>query len=736
MLKLREFFLIAVVTIAAAAASYAAPVTSPKDVGLVLSGGGARGLAHIGVLKALEEWRIPVRVVAATSMGAMVGGGFALGYDAQQLRDLTQSVDWKKMFYPRPPRSDLSWQGKQDDTRFGMGEVGIGLQGVKISPAVFPVQELDIFLHRATDSATRIQDLSQLSIPFAAMATDLVTGQEVVLQKNIQLSLAMRASMSVPGAFAPVQYEGHLLVDGGLVDNLPVEQARKMGVKRVIAVNVGTPLSGRETLGNVVGVMGQMINLLTEQNVRRSLSQLHSDDVLIVPDLHQYSSADFNKADEIIKAGYEATMRQAKELSAFRVDERTYETWAEQRAQQLRPRNEHQLENIKVRGLRTVNAQRVLSDIDLKSGDRASDEDVANAARHLWGSNDFASVSYHFEPGPEDTEVLVFTPQEKSWGYSTLRLGGNVETNFGDSSHFNVLLAHNLNWANAWGASWRNELQVGQTRRVMTQWKQPLGADSNWYLKPRFLYRVDPFDVYRGSKAIATYRNRTVDAGIDLGYIWERAAEVTLGGGWEYEATDAAVGIYGDGPSHSSSYIRASATWDTLDNVSFPRAGYQAKAWVQKDFSGAQTGAFDNTSYHLQGTVPVALGKSWSALFSGRMAESSQLRNLNLGGVFNLSGSPYGRYTGDKLYFGRLIVTKSLSEQMELIGMPVFAGFSLEAGKVSNRQMMSWQESDPGWKTAIGAFVAVDSWIGPFYLVAGRTFGDGNAVTLYWGKLK
>lgn len=736
MLKLREFFLVVAITVSVSAASLAAPVASPTDVGLVLSGGGARGLAHIGVLKALEELRVPVRVVAATSMGAMVGGGFALGYDADQLQDLTQSVDWKKMFYPRPPRTDLSWQGKKDDTRFGMGEIGIGMQGVKISPAVFPVQELDIFLHRATDSSTRIRDLSQLSVPFASMATDLVTGQEVVLQKNIQLSLAMRASMSVPGAFAPVEYEGHLLVDGGLVDNLPIEQARKMGAKKVIAVNVGTPLSGRETLGNVVGVMGQMINLLTEQNVRRSLAQLHKDDVLIVPDLQQYSSADFNKAQEIIKAGYDATMRHAKDLSAFQVDEKTYCAWVQARAQQVRPRSEHHLEKIEVRGLQTVNSQRVLSDIALKSGDQASDEDVANAARHLWGGNDFASVSYHFEPGPEDTEVLVFTPQEKSWGYSTLRLGGNVETNFGDSSHFNVLLAHTLDWANSWGASWRTELQVGQTRRFMTQWQQPLGDDSNWYIKPRFLYRVDPFDVYRGSKAIATYRNRTLDTGVDLGYVWNRSAEFSLGTGWEYEATDAAVGIYEDGPSHSSSYVRVAATWDSLDNASFPRDGYQAKAWVQKDFSGAQTGAFDNTSYHLKGTLPIALGSSWSALFSGRIEESSQLRNLNLGGVFNLSGSPYGRYTGDKLYFGRVIVTKSLSEQMELIGMPVFAGFSLEAGKVSNRQQMSWQEDDRGWKTAVGAFVAVDSWIGPFYLVAGRTFGDGNAVTLYWGKLK
>lgn len=723
-------------TIAASfsAPGIAGPVPAPTEVGLVLSGGGARGFAHIGVLKAMEELRVPVKVVAATSMGAMVGGGFALGYSAEQIEELTLGIDWRRMFSPRPPRQEMTWQGKKDDARFGMAEFGINTDGLQMAPSVFPVQELDIFLHKATGTVSRINDLSQLSIPFAAMATDLVKGEEVVLQKDMQLSLAMRASMSIPGAFAPVAFQGHMLVDGGLVDNLPVAQARKMGAKHVIAVNVGTPLSDRSSLNNVVGVLGQMVNLLTEQNVRRSLALLGQGDVLIVPELDEYTSADFSKAKEIIAVGYKAAMAHAKELRAYSVDAGTYAAWAQARADQVKPQNNHYIERVEVEGLKTVNPERVRAEVDIAPGSAVSDEKVADAARYVWGSGDFLSVPYHFEPGDKDSEVLVFTPLEKTWGYSTLRIGGNIETDFGDNSRFNAIVAHTLNWADAWGAMWRTELQLGENRHASTSWQQPLGPTSNWFLKPHVSYHITPYDLYRGSQAIATYQNRTFSTGLDLGYNLGRSGEFSLGVGWQHESTDAEVSNFGDGPSRSTPFGRASIAYDTMDSYLYPRKGFQAQAWVQRDKNTTSDGYFDNTSYHVSSTLPVALGDKWFGSISARLEESSQLRNLHLGGALNLSGSPYGRYTGDRLYFGRVMVVRSLSESMELIGMPVFAGVSLEAGKTTSRRREAWQENDQGWKLAGGLFAGVDSWLGPIYLVVGRTFGDSTAVTLYWGK--
>lgn len=233
-------------------------------VGLVLSGGGARGFAHVGVIKVLEEMHIKVDVVTGTSMGAMVGGAYAAGYTGAQLEETVNGVDWKRMFASRADRSDLPWRQKMDDySNLSSGSIRLTHKGEIVLPdSLVPSQELTLFLEKETGVVNHINDLSNLAIPFTAVATDLVNGDRVELQKGLNLAAAMRASMSVPGVFAPVMQGNRLLVDGGLVDNLPVELARKMGADVIIAVNVGTPLLKRDELNSVVAVMGQMVHTL------------------------------------------------------------------------------------------------------------------------------------------------------------------------------------------------------------------------------------------------------------------------------------------------------------------------------------------------------------------------------------------------------------------------------------------------------------------------------------------
>ena len=257
-------------------------------VGLVLSGGGARGFSHVGVLKVLEELNVKIDVVTGTSMGSMVGGAYAAGYSADEVGKIVLGVDWDKMLALRGDRRHIPWLQKLDDySGLTTGGLKIDRDGhVRLPEEVFPSQELDIFLSKHVGAVNHIQDLSNLAIPFAAPATDLVNGKRVVMQKNCTLREAMRASMSVPAAFAPVEYQGMLLVDGGLVDNLPVELARELGADIVIAVNAGTPLAKREEITNFLDVSAQMVNLLTEQSVRRSMEQLTERDILITPDLN------------------------------------------------------------------------------------------------------------------------------------------------------------------------------------------------------------------------------------------------------------------------------------------------------------------------------------------------------------------------------------------------------------------------------------------------------------------
>ena len=282
----------------------------PLRVGLVLSGGGARGFAHIGVLKVLEEAGVKVSVITATSMGSMVGGAYAEGYTPEEMANIVKNVNWTQMFAAKPNRADLNWRRKEDKEQ-GLSdtELGIGPKGFALPYGIVTTQELDLFLAKTNEPASMINDLAKLPIPFAAFATDLETGKAVELQKNISLSRAMRASMSIPGVYAPAEWQGKLLVDGGLVQNLPVDAARAMGADIIIAVNVGTPLSPRKDLGSIAGVMGQMLNILTEQNVQKSLKELRKEDILITPDLSKYTSGDFTKSAEIMKVGEDAARK-------------------------------------------------------------------------------------------------------------------------------------------------------------------------------------------------------------------------------------------------------------------------------------------------------------------------------------------------------------------------------------------------------------------------------------------
>ena len=306
--------------------------TMRPRIGLVLSGGGARGLAHIGVLKVLRELRVPVDFIVATSMGSIVGGAYAAGHTPETMETLVKSVDWDQIFSDRAPREYLSFRRKEDDLRFiGKSELGIKRDGVVLPRGAFGAQHLEEFLRLVAKPASDTRHLDALPIPLRAVATDLVTGELIVL-RDVPLSMAMRASMSIPGAFAPTDIDGWLLGDGGLTRNLPVEVARELGPDVIIAVNVGTPLLPREALGSAFGVAQQMINILTEQNVAASIAALRPADILIAPDLKGYTFMDFEQHDAMVARGEAAARAVAPRLRALAMDEPAYAKWETARA--------------------------------------------------------------------------------------------------------------------------------------------------------------------------------------------------------------------------------------------------------------------------------------------------------------------------------------------------------------------------------------------------------------------
>ncbi len=279
----------------------AAPPHRPR-IGLVLSGGGARGIAHIGVLKVLEEQHIPIDAIAGTSMGAVVGGLYASGLTAREIEGIMTSLNWQDAFRDRPPREDLTLRRKQEDENF-LVKFPLGIRGHKVllPKGLIQGQRLNQILRRLTLPVARITNFDELPTPFRALATDLETGDGVTIASG-DLTSAMRASMSAPGVFSPVERDGRLLVDGGISENLPVDIARSMGVDILIVVDVGSPLLTREKLNSVPVISNQMIAILIQRNSRLQLDKLQAQDILIAPPLGDTSSFDFGNVKRVIAA--------------------------------------------------------------------------------------------------------------------------------------------------------------------------------------------------------------------------------------------------------------------------------------------------------------------------------------------------------------------------------------------------------------------------------------------------
>ncbi|HTL91134.1 MAG TPA: patatin-like phospholipase family protein, partial [Steroidobacteraceae bacterium] len=285
---------------AAAAAPPGAAAPHRLRIGLVLSGGGARGIAHVGVLRVLEQLHVPIDAIAGTSMGAVVGGLYASGLSPDEIERTIRSMNWQDAFRDRPPREDLTLRRKQEDENF-LVKFPIGIKGGKpvLPMGLIQGQGLTEMLRRLTLPVSRITSFDDLPTPFRAVATDLESGQEVIMGSG-DLTSAMRASLSAPGVFAPVERGGQLLVDGGVSDNVPVDVARAMGVDVVIVVDVGFPLLPRNKLTSVTAISNQMLAILMRRKSEQELGHLGPHDILIRPELGDTSSFDFGNVNRLL----------------------------------------------------------------------------------------------------------------------------------------------------------------------------------------------------------------------------------------------------------------------------------------------------------------------------------------------------------------------------------------------------------------------------------------------------
>jgi len=472
-------------------------------IGLVLGGGGARGAAHIGVLKELERHRVPIDAIAGTSMGAIVGGLYASGMSPAEIEEIVASFDWADAMSDKPARKDLSFRRKQDDIRYPINlELGFRDSELLLPMGMIQGQKLDLILRELTIDVSHISNFDDLPIPFRAVATDVETGEAHVMGQG-DLARSIRASMSVPAVFAPTEVDGHLLVDGGIAANLPVDVLRKMGVDIIIAVDVEFPLYSGEELNSALAISEQILTILMRRETVRQIETLSDQDILIRPELGIFASSDFGKIMETIEPGEIAAREVAERLSHLSVDEQQFSDHLAQRA--ASPAIDDRLAFVRVTHDGRLSPGLLESRLDVAAGDRIDTDQLAYDAELLYGLNLYEQVSYQLVEEKGETGV-EFRARSKSWGPNLLKFAVTLENDFEGSTAFNIGTRLTKIGINTRGAEWRTDFQLGTDPLLVSEFYQPLGDRSRLFIAPRIDLRETNRNAFVEDDAVARYR--------------------------------------------------------------------------------------------------------------------------------------------------------------------------------------------------------------------------------------
>lgn len=720
-----------------ASAPLAEPIKRPK-IGLVLSGGGVRGMAHIGVLRVLQELHVPVDLVVGTSMGAVVGGAFASGRSIDELEDFVRATDWPAILADRPPRQSLSLRRREEDLILP-SRIELGLHratGVSLPPSTAGNSALEFALERLVRPEQAEAPISQLSLPFRAVATDLLSG-DLLEMIDTPLFLAMRASMAVPGVFTPVRINGRAVVDGGLVRNLGIDIARKMGADIIIAVNVGSPLLEEREITSAVGVAYQMLQILTNQNVAHSLKELRTDDVLIDPDLGNIAFMDFGRHQEAIASGQRAAFATHERLRALALPAEDYaalELNRRSRGELAGNVNRLPLASLEIRGTQRSNPQALKAEIGLEPGDKVSLGDIQKASAQLYGRGDFERIDTQVSDEKGQRQVTL-NVSEADWASSRLRVGLQLYSDFDDANRFSMSLMHVWTWLNPWGAELRSNASIGDKRMLSTELFQPLGAGSPWFVSGAVNYQAGSSDQF-SSQGLRTSRisANSVHASMAVGRQISNWADVRIGvGRFRQQARLTIPENPAVEPLDGSYKLRLlSIRADTLDSVAFPTRGFLFELGLTRYQDREQNliGTFG-----LRGLSAFRLG-SWAGHVYAEVDASSAGTTGDLGGFLRLSGSPQGSLSGRSVSMSRLVMARQIAQMPVGLGGAIRAGFSLEAGTILRASENSaFAFALPESKFAASAFLSMDTRFGPFYLAAGSTYQGRSSLYLFLGPI-
>ena len=703
----------------------------PK-VGLVLSGGAARGLAHIGVLRALEEQGVKIDAIAGTSMGAVIGGLYASGYKVDELEKLALSIDWQQALSDAPPRKDIPFRRKQDDRDFLVkqklsfrddGSLGLPL-------GVIQGQNLALLLESLLAHTSDTRDFDKLPIPFRAVATDIASGEKVVFRRG-HLPQVIRASMSIPAVFAPVELEGRLLVDGGMVDNIPLDIVREMGVDVAIVVDIGTPLRNRKQLATVVDVLNQSITLMTRRNSEEQLAALKRDDILIQPPLASFGVTDFGRAQEMVDAGYRATQALDGRLASLRHNEGGDAELAVARSPGQRT---PVITAIKVENDSKVGDDVVRYYIRQPIGEPLDLDRLQTDMGTLYGLDYFDRVQYRVVHKGQDN-TLVINARGRRGGTDYLRLGLNLSDDMRGDSAFNLGASYRVNGINTLGAEWLTRAQIGDVQELYSEFYQPLDTGSRYFVAPYLNLGSQNIEATLDNDPVAEYRLERYGFGLNLGRQIGTSGEVRLGVGQAWGQAEVRIGDQ-DLPkvSFNEGFYELKWSFDTLDNVYFPHHGEDIRLTLRQfepDLGSDQR--YRQWDFKLDKALSsgpdtwVLGGRYGRTLDDADVVVSSMV----MGGPRQLSGFRQNSLSGQNLSLMRMVYYRRLTPRSYLpLDFPLYLGGSLERGRVWNND----NEFDSGYINAASLFIGFDTPLGPLSFSYGFNTEDEKAVYLNLGQ--
>lgn len=696
----------------------------PPKVGLVLAGGGARGAAHVGVIRVLEEVGIRPDFIAGTSMGAIVGGLYAAGLDAAHLEQVLSEMDWDHVLSDDSGRASRSMRRKQLESRIGVSaRIGFDRGGLNLPMGVLQAQHFDQILTRILGPSTLVEDFDHLPIPFRAVATDLEIGDPVILASG-SLVQAIRASMSVPAIFAPVFIDGLMLVDGGVAMNTPVEVVQAMGADVLIVVDLSPTPRSQDALDSILRITDQLTLFLTLRNTRQSLALLGEGDIVISPDLGDITSTQFERSLEAAAAGELAARRELGTLTqlAARLPSRP--------PPEPLPAPDPVIGFIEITNMSRVSDALVRSRLTIRVGDELDHEEIERSLAAIHGLDIFDAVRYSVVKDPERGTGLIINAEGRTWGPNYLQLGLGLATDFESIQDFNLTALFSRNAVHDSGAAISVGAAIGRFSGISANYYQPLDRLDRWFIQPGIAWNRDRRDLFDETVNLGTLQFQRWGPDLMLGRNFGTSARagvklavarenITAVRGLQIPEQLADIGAIGR-------IARGEATGffilDTLDDLHFPRQGRLIDLSVRRSDS-ALDADIEFTQYQLA-AVGSTSWREWSLVGRGLIGISSREHlpvsdQFRLGGFGTISGLPFGALVGEQAALASLSSRRLIAD---LRLLPIYAGASIEAGNVwRDRSDMSLSDLRYGGSLYLG----IDSLLGPIFLAAGID-DDGN----------